>query len=241
VDLDLAINTIHEHADVIIGIKVRASCDAGGANTDNALAIAREAADKVGLPLMIHLGPAPSDVDTILENLGSGDILTHSFTGWRGNTLLDDGKPRKAFQSAVKRGVNIDVGHGAGGFDSTVAKSILNHGFLPDTISTDLHSGSIGKVLSLANVMSKFLALGMSLEEVLHCTITKPNQIAGFRHIEDQFSIGNPATFTLFEIEEGQFNFADVHGHNFSGNVRIKPTFTIHNGEIISNSLQDLE
>lgn len=236
-DIDLAVNTIREHSDVIIGIKVRASFNVGGDNTDNALAIARQAADKAGVPLMVHLGPAPSDVDRILEMLGPGDILTHCFTGWSGNNIVKDGKPRKSFESALKRGTLIDVGHGAGGFDATVASTILSHGYLPNTISTDLHSGSIDKVLSLPNVMSKFLALGMSLESVLLCTTSNPERIAGFKSHNEKFVVGESASFTIFEIENGHFNFSDVHGHNFDGELRINPVLTLHNGKVVSNKL----
>ena len=239
-DVDLAVKTVQEHSDVIVGIKVRASFDAGGANTDNALLIARAAADKAGVPLMVHLGPAPSEVDLILNNLGTGDILTHSFTGWSGNTLVQEGRPRKAFEKAIKRGVLIDVGHGAGGFDAHVAKLMLNHGFLPDSISSDIHSYSIDKVISLPNVMSKFLALGMTIEEVLTRTTTNPEKIAKFEKSESTFTIGEPATFTIFEIETGNFNFSDVHGHTFDGDLRFKPVLTLHNGEVISNNLQAL-
>lgn len=237
-DVDLAVNTIHEHSDVILGIKVRASFDAGGANTDEALLTARKAADKAGVPLMVHLGPAPSEVDLILENLGPGDILTHSFTGWSGNTLVYEGKPRASFARAVKRGVVIDVGHGGGGFDASVAKIILDHGYLPDSISTDLHAYSINKVISLPNVMSKFLALGMSLEDVFACTTSKPDVIAKFENINEHFVLGEPATFTVFEVEEGNFNFPDVHGHTFDGHLQLNPILTLHNGSVISNKLQ---
>lgn len=236
-DIDLAVNTIREHSDVIIGIKVRASFNVGGDNTDNALAIARQAADKAGVPLMVHLGPAPSDVDRILEKLGPGDILTHCFTGWSGNNVIEEGKPRKSLESALKRGVLLDVGHGAGGFDATVARTILSHGYLPNTISTDLHSGSVEKVLSLPNVMSKFLALGMSLENVLLCTTSHPERIAGFKSEKEEFVVGESASFTIFEIENGQFNFSDVHGHDFKGELRINPILTLHNGKVVSNKL----
>lgn len=236
-DHDLAVNTIREHSDVILGVKVRASYNVGGENTDIALGISRRAADTAGVPLMVHLGPPPSDVDVILENLGPGDILTHSFTAWNGNTLLEDGKPRKAFESAVKRGVVIDVGHGAGGFDATVAKTLINYGYLPHSISTDLHSHSIQKVHSLPNVMSKFLALGMSLEDVLTCTTITPSGIAGFEESKEEFEVGERATFTIFEIKRGQFNFTDTHGHDFLGEIQINPVLTLHDGEVISNNL----
>lgn len=236
-NVDLAVKTIQEHQDVAIGIKVRASKDVGGDHTDSALNLARKAADIAGVPLMVHLGPSPSAVDLILGLLGSGDILTHCYTGWEGNTLVEEGRPRKSVISAIKRGVLFDVGHGAGGFDSTVAQTMIRYGYLPNSISTDVHTGSIAKVRSLPEVMSKFLALGMTLEDVFSRVTKNPEDLGGFPRVKQDFSLGTNATFTVFEIESGEFDFSDVHGHDFIGNLRVKPVFTIVDGEVISDTL----
>jgi dihydroorotase len=240
VNVDLAVKTIQEHSDVAIGIKVRASHDVGGEFADEALIKARAAADKAGVPLMVHLGPAPATIDTILETLGSGDILTHCHTGWNGNTLLDEGgKPRKSVVSAISRGVKFDVGHGAGGFDSTVAAAMIRKGYLPDAISTDLHAGSIGKVQSLPKVMSKFLALGMSLDEVFARSTVYPAKLGYFEPPNSEFQDGEKATFTIFELREGKFSFSDVHGHDFEGNQMIEPVFSIHQGVVTLDVLEE--
>ena len=238
VNVDLAVHTIQEHSDVAIGIKVRASHDVGGELADEALMKARLAADKAGVPLMVHLGPAPASIETILSHLGSGDILTHCHTGWKGNTLLDEsGKPRAAVVSAISRGVKFDVGHGAGGFDSTVAMAMIREGYLPDAISTDLHAGSIAKVHSLPKVMSKFLALGMSPEEVFARATSYPATIGGFDFQRDDFKVGEKATFALFELREGDITFSDAHGHDFKGSQIIEPVFVVFEGGVLFDAI----
>lgn len=240
-DVDVAINKAREHSDIVIGIKVRASNDVGGDNAENALKKARTAADKLGLPLMVHLGPAPCSIETILENLGSGDFLTHSYTGWEGNTLVDSGKPRKSVVNAIKKGVIFDVGHGAGGFDSTVASTMIENDLYPDSISTDIHTGSIKKVESLTNVMSKFLALGMNLEEILIRTTSNPEKFGQLSRSENTLTEGSVANLAIFENVEGNFDFSDVHGHSFKGNNKIKPVIIIRNGSLIFNSIEKSE
>lgn len=233
-NVDLAVNTVKDHSDVAIGIKVRASNDVGGIHTVEALDKARQAADTAGVPLMVHLGPAPASVEEILSKLGSGDILTHCYTGWEGNTLVENGKPKAFVLAAIKRGIIFDVGHGAGGFDSTVAQIMIAAGQLPNTISTDVHTGSIAKVHDLPAVMSKFLALGMTLEDIVYRSSYAPQAIGGFDIPKgSQYPIGEVANFAIFEVEEGGFDFADVHGHNFSGKQRISPVLVISNGQVV--------
>jgi dihydroorotase len=236
VNVDLAVNTIREHSDVTIGIKVRASEDAGGDFALDALVKARRAADIAGVPLMVHLGPAPASVEDVIQNLGSGDILTHCFTGWQGNAVTENGKPKSFVVDAIRRGVLFDVGHGRGGFDSTVAAAMIEAGYLPDSISTDIHSVSMPKVISLPNVMSKFLALGMTLEDVISRTTNSPKDIGGFKTGNGvDYQVGELANFAIFEVEEGDFQFEDVHGHSFTGNYRVKPALVVRHGEIVSS------
>jgi dihydroorotase len=183
---------------------------------------------------MVHLGPAPATVKEILDTLGAGDILTHCYTGWAGNSLVEDGKPKAFVLEAIKRGVIFDVGHGAGGFDSTVAEIMITAGYLPSAISTDIHTGSIAKVHNLPSVMSKFLALGMSLEDIVYRSSYAPQSIGGFAFSkESQYPIGGLASFAVFEVEEGEFEFADAHGHTFSGQQRILPVLVVSAGQIV--------
>lgn len=238
-NVDLAVNTVRDHSDVVIGIKVRASHDVGGIYTTEALHKAREAADKAGVPLMVHLGPAPATIQEILSKLGSGDILTHCYTGWEGNSLVEKGKPKTFVLGAINRGVILDVGHGAGGFDSTVAQIMISGGFLPNAISTDVHTGSIAKVHDLPSVMSKFLALGMTLEEIVDRSSYAPQRIGGFAFSEkSQYPVDELANFALFKVEEGEFEFTDTKGHYFFGSNKILPVLVVSSGQVVLNDKQ---
>jgi len=231
---ELAIATALDFPDEIIGIKVRASKDVGGDLAIDGFTKARSVATKLGLPLMVHLGPAPVEVDYILDRLGAGDILTHAYTGWEGNTLVTDSKPRPSFIAAKKRGVLFDIGHGMGGFDSTVAQVLIDHGYYPDSISTDIHTYSKEKVVGLPEVLSKFIALGMELSDVLLRATTAPAEFSGLVSTGvGTVNMGAQADFAAFECIDDELLFTDCHGHSFTGNLRIVPVFTMIKGEVL--------
>lgn len=231
---EIAISTALKFPENIIGIKVRASHDVGGEFALDGFKKARSAATKLGLPLMVHLGPAPVDVELILEHLNPGDFLTHAYTGWLGNTLIENSKPRPAFIAAKERGVLFDIGHGMGGFDSTVAKVLIDHGFYPDTISTDIHAYSVEKVIDLPAVLSKFVALGMELSDVLARATIAPAKYGRFASSGvGTVDIGAQADISAFECIEEEYSFSDCHGHSFGGKMRLEPVFTMIAGEVL--------
>ena len=231
---EIAIATALRFPEQIIGIKVRASHDVGGDLALEGFMKARSAATQLNLPLMVHLGPAPVDVEYILDNLNPGDFLTHAYTGWAGNTLVDGGNPRASFIAAKKRGVLFDIGHGMGGFDSTVAKVLIDHGFYPDTISTDIHAYSLKQVIGLPDVLSKFVALGMPLADVLIRATTAPAKLGRFKSPGvGTVDVGSQADIAAFECVEEEVTFSDCHGHAFLGNMRLEPVFTMIAGEVL--------
>ncbi|GAA2360186.1 amidohydrolase/deacetylase family metallohydrolase [Dactylosporangium salmoneum] len=170
---------IAEHRERIIGVKVRASADVAGDNGVVALDRAREVADAEGLPLMVHLGPPPASLADILARLGPGDVLTHCFTGLSGTPYTERGRVVDLVCEARQRGVLFDVGHGMCGFDLEQARAAVGAGFLPDTISSDLHTYSRDIVGGLPDVMAKFLGLGVALPEVVRRTTVAPARVAG--------------------------------------------------------------
>lgn len=243
-NLDAAIATIERHRDVVIGVKVRASHNVGGPETTAALAFAREVADATGLPLTVHLGPAPAEVDRILETLQGGDILTHCFTGWAGNTLLDDntGRPRASAVAARQRGVLFDVGHGASGFDPVVARAMLDAGFPPDAISSDLHSHSVDIVADLPTVINKFLALGMPLADAVPLVTSRPAQImglasAGVGALEPGLS---PADVAVFDLRDEPFEL-DVAGETLTSQFTLVPYLTVRAGHVVHRATGRLD
>lgn len=229
-DVPFAVETIDEHRDLIAGVKVRLGRAIVGDSGDQALWLARDAADHVGLPLLVHLGLPPPSIREILGALRPGDIVTHCFRGGVGG-IVPGGKIRADVLAARERGVLFDVGHGAGSFSFATARDALDDGFPPDSISTDLHQQSIrGPAFDLPTVMSKFLALGMSLEDVVRRATLNP---AGAIRRDDgtgTLRVGAPADLAVSALEEGDFEFADVTGASLHGRQRLVNVMTFRAG-----------
>jgi dihydroorotase len=160
----LAIRMIEQNRDLILGIKIRLSRNIAGENDLRALGLAREAADAVALPLMVHIGDTYSPLPKILAMLKPGDLVTHSFHGREGGILDDRDRVLPEVRRAIESGVMLDVGHGAGSFAFRTAEKAFSQKVLPGTISSDVHQGNVnGPVYDLATTLSKFLHMGMSL------------------------------------------------------------------------------
>ncbi len=163
-DVDAAARCIAENADVVLGVKVRISRNVVGDNGLEPLRRAIRAAQlsATGARVMCHIGDAPDDLSALLDLLRPGDVLTHTYSG-AGNNIVQNGKLLPAALAAKQRGVTIDVGHGGGSFDYTVAEPAIEQGLMPDTISSDIHalSGNSPGMPYLPWVMSKFLNLGL--------------------------------------------------------------------------------
>ena len=161
----------------IIGIKVRIGKHAGGTSGTAPLDLALDAADQAGLPLMCHIDEAPPTYSQALDLLRPGDVLTHAFRPFPNAPILADGTIRDAVHRARQRGVIFDIGHGMGSFSFATARTMLAQGFLPDTISSDVHALSLhGPAWDLLRTMTKFLALGLTLPQIITATTTAPAQ-----------------------------------------------------------------
>ncbi len=180
-DPERAARVAQAHPDVIVGFKVRLSEMLAGPNGFIGLQRAIEAGEATGLPVMSHIGGTPFDIEEALAIMRPGDIVTHAFTGWRPGVIVgEDGRLVAGAREARERGVRFDVGHGQGSFTWAVAEAALADGFRPDTISTDLHRFNIASpVQDLATTMSKFLHLGLSLDEVVGMVTHGLGDIAG--------------------------------------------------------------
>jgi dihydroorotase len=168
--VDACAKTVAENADVVLGVKVRITDSVVGQNGLEPLRRAIRAAAMAGpqFRVMCHIGAAPGSMSDLLDLLRPGDILTHAYSG-AGNNIVQNGQLLAAAKAAKQRGVIFDVGHGGGSFDFTVCEPAIQQGATADTISSDIHAVSINTpgYPTLPNVMSKFLALGMPLEEVV--------------------------------------------------------------------------
>lgn len=233
-DEDVAAACVEANRDIVVGVKVRASADVGGENSPEALRRARRVADRVGLPLMVHLGPAPASVDEILDTLREGDIMTHSFTGWEGNRVVENGELRASVRSARDRGVLLDIGHGGSGFSSLVARAMVEMGEAPDTISSDLHVYSQPTIIDLPTVLSKFLSFGMPLADILARTTLAPARAVGLDTLGvGTLRQGTPADIAVFRIDEGEVEFGDGFGERFTGTQTLTPVLTLRDGVVV--------
>jgi dihydroorotase len=196
------------------------------------LHLAREAADAVGLPIMVHPQAAWCEsIDDILAVMRQGDIMTHCYHGGMHGILDERGKVLDTVLAAMERGVIFDVGHGAGSFSWQVAEQALAQGVLPQTISSDLHIYNVnGPVYDLATTVSKFLHLGLSLDEALRRVTATPAQVI---HMADQIGtlkVGAWGDAVVFERQQGQFALHDSRGEIRMGTQRLQPTMVIRAG-----------
>jgi dihydroorotase len=226
-----AANVARKHSDVVVGFKTAHYAGEGWPSVDGALAAAR-AVDK---PVMVDFGylALGRDLRTLLaDKLRPGDLYTHCYSGHRGE-LGEDGKVNAALLAGRKRGVLFDVGHGGGSFYWPVATALTAQSFWPDSISTDLHTGSMNAGMKdMPNVMSKILNLGASLEQVIRMSTWSPAQYirrADLGHLGE----GATADVALLQLEQGDFGFLDSAGAVYRGSKRLTPQLTILKGAVV--------
>lgn len=231
-----ALETIERNRDLILGVKVRLTRNSivGKAAGIAPLHLAREAADAAGLPIMVHPQDAWCDsLDDILAVMRQGDILTHSFHDHSHGILDERGKIRDSVWAAQERGVVFDVGHGQGSFSWRVVEAALEQGFLPTTISSDLHHYNVnGPVFDLATTVSKFLALGLSLDEALARVTSVPARILGVPDRAGTLTPGAWGDAVIWDLEEGSFALEDSRGETRTGRQRLVPHMVIKGGKV---------
>ncbi|GIF17483.1 dihydroorotase [Actinoplanes tereljensis] len=202
-DVALAIDTVQQHRDRIVGIKVRIDRETVGEHGVAPLRRALAVGDACGVPVMAHVGAAPPAVDEVLELLRPGDIVTHCASG-----IASPVGP--AAVAAGERGVLFDLGHGSGGFAFDILERQLDLGLRPHTISTDLHARSVlGPVFDLPTTMAKMLAAGLALAEVIAAVTVRPAAALGLD--AGTLDVGRPADLAIFAIEHGEFEVTDAH------------------------------
>lgn len=236
-DVDACCRMIEAHRDLILGVKVRLTKDSIVSRSAgmSPLHRAREAADAAGLPIMVHPQAAWCDsIDDILKVMKKGDILTHTFHGSACGIMDgDSGKVRASVLDAMERGVILDVGHGAGSFSWDIVETAMDQGVLPMTISSDLHTGNInGPVYDLANVLTKFLHLGLSLDEVLARVTSVPAETILMQDRIGTLAPGAWGDAVVFELREGTYNLEDSQGQVRTGLRSLEPVTVIKAGRV---------
>ena len=219
------------HKGLIIGVKTAHYAGPEWAPVERAV----EAGTIANIPVMVDFGtnrPERPLAELVTQKLRPGDIYTHLYSGLR-NEQLESGKVNPALFEGRKRGVIFDVGHGGGSFLWRVAVPAVKEGFLPDSISTDLHIGSMNAGMKdMLNVMDKFLALGLSLEDVvLRSTWNPAKQIR--REELGHLSPGASADIGVFRLEKGSFGFVDMYGARLKGTQKLAAELTLRDGKVV--------
>ena len=233
-DVDLCAKAVAQNSDLVLGVKVRMTKSIVGQNGLEPLKRAIQATERSGVRgarVMVHIGDAPGDLSELLDLLRPGDILTHAYSG-AGNNTVQNGKLLPAALAAKQRGVVIDVGHGGGSFDYTVAEPAIEQGLVPDTISSDIHvySGNTPGMPFLPIVMSKFLNMGFPLEEVIAKATVNPAKVINRDPKLGTLQVGAPADVAIMELVEGPVRFVDTLEHYREGSRYLKPVQTVRAG-----------
>ena len=211
-DVDAAARAIAENHDIVLGVCVRQSASVVGTNGLEPLKRAIAAVERAGTRgrVMCHIGGVPGDLAELLDLLRPRDILTQVYSG-AGNDVVQNGKVLDAALAARKRGVVIDVGHG-GNFDYRVAEPAIQQGLVPDVISSGVRArtGNPPAAPLLPWVMSQFLDLGFSLEQVVAMTTSNPARVIGRAPVLGTLALGAPADISILELVEGPIKFVDA-------------------------------
>jgi dihydroorotase len=230
-DVDLARTIVDANRDVILGIKARIDSATTRGTGIRPLELARELADAVELPLMVHIGIGPPSIQEVINCLRPGDIVTHCFTGHNMRLLDDSGKIHSRILELRDQGLVLDIGHGTGSFSFETARKMLDQGILPDVISTDIHQLAIqGPMFDMPTTLSKFLALGLSLEQVIERATSKAAKAMRKPEL-GSLRVGSPADIALMTFEDGNFRFQDIFMNELKGTRRLANVKTFVAGE----------
>lgn len=222
-----------KHKGVIVGIKSAHFSGAGWAPYERAAAVGRQ----LGIPVMIDFGSAQRNNRTLQElfekYLRKGDIYTHVYSGLRLEQDPATKGPASALLQGRQKGIYFDVGHGGASFAWAIAVPLMKAGFLPDSISTDLHRSSAGGGMKdMLNVMDKFLAMGMPLDQVIVKSSWNPaRQIK--REDLGHLSVGAVADIAVLRMEKGKFGFVDAAVSRLDGTQKLTCELTFRNGRVV--------
>ena len=226
------LNVAKLNKDFLVGIKVRVGARASGSMGHAPLDIALEVAEEAGLPVMCHLDWPPPSPKEVISRLRQGDVLTHCFRPFPAAPARSDGRIRDEILEARERGIIFDIGHGVGSFGFETAETMLDAGFLPDAISSDVHSLSIkGPAYDQLVTLSKFLHLGMSMSDIVAASTTGPAR--AIRRPElGTLSPGSIGDATILNIDDGKFIFTDSLGHTRTGKKKFALKGIVLDGKI---------
>lgn len=232
-DGPLTAAAVARHRDRILGVKVRLTRNIAGDRDLEVLGRACAAAREARVPVMAHVGGTHSPLPRILERLQPGDVITHAFRAGEGGILDERGVVLPEVREARARGIRLDVGHGANGFSFETADRALQQGLMPDVISSDLHAYNYrGPVFDLLTTLSKFLHLGMTVEQVIERATKAPAAVFPFPGGAGTLAEGALADIAVLRLEEAPVAFVDSHGVRRPAARQLRPVVTLKAGRI---------
>lgn len=232
-DVGQAVRVGRQNRDRIVGIKARLSQDITRQHDVESLNRAIEAAEAIDGFVMIHVGKTHTPLESLIEMLRPGDVVTHSFHGHAEGILDDAGKVKEAFREHQRRGIVFDVGHGAGSFSFDVAERAMADGFRPGNISSDLHLYNVeGPVFDQVTTLSKLMWLGMSLYDAIGLTTVETAKTMGVHDRLGTLKVGAVGDATIARIDEGSFRFTDSYGRSVTSRSRLTHVATVKSGRI---------
>lgn len=233
--IDRAVERIREFPQVIVGIKARMSGSVVRNSGVEPLRIAKVAAREAQVPVMVHIGNAPPQLNEVLDLLEAGDVVTHAFHGKPGGLLSETGELIPAARAALNRGVLLDIGHGSASFSFRVMEQARQLGVHPNSISTDIYVDNWrnGPVYSQTLTMSKLLAVGYSLEQVVEMSTLAPAKVLKQADRIGTLKEGTPADITLLRLVNESVELVDADGQILTGQQVLKACYTVKDGAIV--------
>jgi dihydroorotase len=239
-DPDAAAVSVKESPDVGVGIKVRLHKKGVGDNGREALRLAIQAGDGSRSPVMVHVGDTGISMEEIVDTLRAGDIVTHCYTPQKPSIVDASGHLLVAVRKAQERGVIFDVGHAGGHFDFNLVRRAMGDGLLPNVISSDLHGRlkqpGFGVVGDLPTVLTKFLALGLNLDQIIAMCTINPAAVIGWQDRLGSLEVGRDADIAVLQIVNEPTKLRDSVGGEMTTEQRIAARWTIRQGEVFQGS-----
>ena len=235
-DSDGAAEAVGDNRDIGVGIKVRLHKKAIGDNSREALRLSIKAGEATRTPIMVHVGDTAIGMDEIADTLRPGDIITHCYTPQKPSIIDEQGKLLPLVRKAKERGVIFDVGHAGGHFDFNLVERAMGEGIVPDVISSDLHGRlsqpGFGVVGDLPTVLTKFLPLGLSFEQIVAaCTINAARAV-GWQDRIGSLEVGREADIAVLQVVDDPVTLRDSVGKERLHKKRIAAKWTIRAGEV---------
>lgn len=242
IDVEETVRVIKANKPLIQGVKIRAVGPGVRDMGIEMIKLAKQAATEGGVRLMVHIGDrtiaetgGPTLTQELLPLLEKGDIITHLFSGNPGRIVADDGKVIQEILDAQERGVFLDTAHGRQNFSFDVAARAVDGGVRPLSISTDLTiPGRQLTVHSMTEMLSRFLTLGFSLEDVVRMSTINPASALNMQDTIGTLEVGRAADISVLKEETGDWLFHDTQGGTLKGDKALVPVVTVKDGEVIS-------